>query len=119
MSASQAERRGFDPRLPLHPIKIRKFMKTSRFSFLPLFLFCALLSPTGPIVAAPGPGETKGSPIADKTAGTEKLTGYFNLYWDAKAGRMWLEIPRWDSEFLYVNSLPAGVGSNDIGLDRG
>jgi hypothetical protein len=30
-----------------------------------------------------------------------------------------MEISRWNSEFLYVNSLPAGVGSNDIGLDRG
>jgi hypothetical protein len=28
-------------------------------------------------------------------------------------------IASWDTEFLYVNSLPAGVGSNDIGLDRG
>ncbi len=32
---------------------------------------------------------------------------------------MWLEISRWNKEFLYIASLPAGVGSNDIGLDRG
>ncbi|HEV3037863.1 MAG TPA: zinc-dependent metalloprotease [Candidatus Angelobacter sp.] len=59
------------------------------------------------------------SGIADKTAGMEKAAGYFTYYWDAKAGKVWLEIDRWDIEFLYVNSLPAGVGSNDIGLDRG
>ncbi len=57
--------------------------------------------------------------IAEKTAGMEKSAGYFNYYWDAKAGKLWLEIDRWDTEFLYVDSLPAGVGSNDIGLDRG
>src|SRR6266404_7384828 len=57
--------------------------------------------------------------IAEKTAGMEKATGYFNYYWDAKAGKIWLEIDRWDTEFLYVDSLPAGLGSNDIGLDRG
>jgi len=57
--------------------------------------------------------------IAEKTAGMEKVSGYFTYYWDAKAGKIWLEIDRWDTEFLYVNSLPAGLGSNDIGLDRG
>jgi len=57
--------------------------------------------------------------IAEKTAGMEKREGYFPFYWDAKGGTIWLEIDKWDAEFLYVNSLPAGVGSNDIGLDRG
>lgn len=58
-------------------------------------------------------------PIAEKTAGMQKFPGYITFYWDAKGGKIWLEIDKWDTEFLYVNSLPAGVGSNDIGLDRG
>ncbi|HKW65504.1 MAG TPA: zinc-dependent metalloprotease [Candidatus Acidoferrum sp.] len=57
--------------------------------------------------------------IADKTAGMQKLAGYFNLYWDAKQGKLWLEIDKWGTEFLYQSGLPAGIGSNDIGLDRG
>jgi Met-zincin/Domain of unknown function (DUF5117) len=57
--------------------------------------------------------------IAEKTAGMQRLPGYFNLYWDAKQGKLWLEIEKWSSEFLYQSSLTAGVGSNDIGLDRG
>src|SRR5690242_15291924 len=57
--------------------------------------------------------------IAEKTKDAQKLAGYFNLYWDAKAGKLWLEIDKWDTEFLYQSGLPAGVGSNDIGLDRG
>ena len=57
--------------------------------------------------------------IAEKTKDATKLAGYFNLYWDAKAGKIWLEIDKWGTEFLYQTSLPAGVGSNDIGLDRG
>lgn len=57
--------------------------------------------------------------IAAKTAGMEKMTGYFVLYWDARGGKLWLEIDKWGAEFLHVNSLPAGIGSNDIGLDRG
>src|SRR5947208_10148632 len=59
------------------------------------------------------------STIAEKTKDTQKWAGYFNLYWDAKAGKLWLEIDKWDTEFLYQSGLPAGVGSNDIGLDRG
>src|SRR6266849_6493624 len=57
--------------------------------------------------------------IAEKTAGAQKLAGYFNLYWDAKQGKLWLEVDKWGSEFLYQSGLPAGIGSNDIGLDRG
>jgi hypothetical protein len=57
--------------------------------------------------------------IADKTKDAQKLAGYFNLYWDAKAGKLWLEVDKWNTEFLYQSGLAAGVGSNDIGLDRG
>src|SRR5215475_7596115 len=57
--------------------------------------------------------------IGEKTAGMQKKPGYFNLYWDAKQGKLWLEIDKWGSEFLYQSGLPAGIGSNDIGLDRG
>ncbi|MDN5203195.1 zinc-dependent metalloprotease [Fulvivirgaceae bacterium BMA10] len=57
--------------------------------------------------------------IEQKTAGMDKRSGYFNFYWDEKKGEIWLEIDKLDQEFLYVNSLSAGVGSNDIGLDRG
>jgi hypothetical protein len=57
--------------------------------------------------------------IAEKSKDAQKLPGYFNLYWDAKAGKLWLEIDKWGTEFLYQSGLTAGVGSNDIGLDRG
>jgi Met-zincin/Domain of unknown function (DUF5117) len=65
-------------------------------------------------------GDTPKTPtIAEKIAGMEKFPGYFPFYWDSKAGKIWLEIDKWNTEFLYVESLPAGIGSNDIGLDRG
>lgn len=57
--------------------------------------------------------------IEEKTREMRKLDGFFTLYWDENAGKLWLEAGRWGQEFLYVNSLPAGIGSNDIGLDRG
>src|SRR5216683_2251847 len=70
--------------------------------------------------AAWGRAETgKTATIEEKTAGMQKLPGYFNLYWDAKQGKLWLEIDKWGSEFLYQSGLSAGIGSNDVGLDRG
>src|SRR6266568_8293508 len=65
------------------------------------------------------PDATKTPTITEKVSGMQKFPGYFPFYWDAKAGKLWLEIDKWNSEFLYVESLPAGIGSNDIGLDRG
>ncbi|HEX7175610.1 MAG TPA: zinc-dependent metalloprotease [Pyrinomonadaceae bacterium] len=57
--------------------------------------------------------------IADATKGLQKIDGFVPLYWDAEGGRMLLEVGRWNSEMLYQISLPTGVGSNPIGLDRG
>ncbi len=57
--------------------------------------------------------------IEERTAGMQKQDGYFPLYWDERTGNLFLEISRFDSEFLYTTGLAAGLGSNDIGLDRG
>ena len=57
--------------------------------------------------------------LTEKVAGMQQFPGFHPFYWDAKAGKVWLEIDKWNTEFLYVESLPAGIGSNDIGLDRG
>jgi len=48
-----------------------------------------------------------------------KKDGFMPFYLDEEKGKIYLEISSLDKEFLYVNSLTAGVGSNDIGLDRG
>ena len=63
--------------------------------------------------------QTASPAIADKTKGMAAMPGYFPLYYEAKTGKLFLEIPRWNEDFLYLDSLPEGVGSNDIGLDRG
>jgi len=55
------------------------------------------------------------SKIVDKTKNMQKFEGYFNFWWDASSGKIWLQIDKFDLEFLYVNSLPAGLGSNDSG----
>ena len=57
--------------------------------------------------------------IEERTAGLQKMDGYFPLYWEERTGNLYLEIPRFDTDFLYTTGLAAGLGSNDIGLDRG
>ena len=57
--------------------------------------------------------------IDAKVSSMKKYSGFFTFYWDEQTGKIFLEIDKWEKEFIYINSLPAGVGSNDIGLDRG
>ena len=57
--------------------------------------------------------------IEDRTATMRKLDGYFPLYWDERTGSIWLEISRLGDDFLLATGVAAGLGSNDIGLDRG
>src|SRR5205809_2077210 len=87
--------------------------------WIPIVLFFVLFEPSSFSQGRTSPETAKVSTVTEKVAGMQKFPGYFPFYWDAKAGKVWLEIDKWNSEFLYVESLPAGIGSNDIGLDRG
>ncbi|MEM6321905.1 MAG: zinc-dependent metalloprotease [Bacteroidota bacterium] len=88
-----------------------------------LTLCCCLLlgacSATSALVTDEKVITSVNDPIAAFTQNMTKTEGYLNFYWDEGKGALYLEIDKLDEEILYVNSLPAGVGSNDIGLDRG
>ena len=48
--------------------------------------------------------------------------GFFDFSYDQTNGQILLKVNRasqMEQSFLYINSLSAGIGSNDIGLDRG
>jgi hypothetical protein len=64
-------------------------------------------------------GVSRPPSIDDRVAGMQKIDGYVPLYWDARSGSLWMEVNKFDTEMLYANGLTAGLGSNDIGLDRG
>ena len=49
----------------------------------------------------------------------QKIDGFVPLYLNAQNGKIYIEVSRFNQEFLYQVSLPTGVGSNPLGLDRG
>lgn len=77
-----------------------------------LILFLVLVCP-GAALCAPSIGA-----YAEFARGKQRLEGYFPVLIDT-SGQVFLEIPVERGEFIFQSSLPYGVGSNDIGLDRG
>ena len=67
---------------------------------------------------ARGGGQGAMRSIADRTSGMNKIDGFFPLYWEEATGSLFLEIPQLGKEVLWARGLSAGLGSNDIGLDR-
>ncbi len=68
------------------------------------------------------PEQDKSGPpvtITEKTKGLREIGGFFPLYWDERAGKLFMKVERLDSEFLYQIALASGLGSNPVGLDRG
>lgn len=86
---------------------------------LRLLIIFTLLSFQESVLAQGKKSSSKEDGIAAFTSDMNKQEGYFNFFYDEAVGRIFLEVDKLDQEFLYVNSLAAGIGSNDIGLDRG
>ncbi|SVE12722.1 uncharacterized protein METZ01_LOCUS465576, partial [marine metagenome] len=57
--------------------------------------------------------------IQELTEGMQKMDGFLPLYWDEDEGELWMEIPELNQEMIHYVGYGAGLGSNDLGLDRG
>src|SRR5689334_8066753 len=69
---------------------------------------------------AAGAGRAEAIPsITERTSGMKKIDGFFPLYWDEAGGKLFLEVPKLDTEVLHSTGFGTGLGSNDIGIDRG
>lgn len=89
------------------------FLRTVQsLSFALLFVGYGLASASA---AAPDAAQT----IAAKTAGMHREDGFFPMVRDDKAGKLYLEVKGDGQDFLLLDHLPYGLGSNDVGLDRG
>jgi len=71
------------------------------------------------ILAACSRAPDTNADITSELGSFEHMPGFFDLYWDDNKGRLIIRIDKFGEPFLYQSSLARGVGSNDIGLDRG
>ena len=71
------------------------------------------------IIFTSGVSSSQDKEFFEKLNQAKLYSGFQKFYWNEKEGKIWFEISGFNTEFLYVNSLPYGIGSNDIGLDRG
>ena len=82
-------------------------------------LLCAALTVALMVSVTPAHAQDAIPGIAERTAGMERMEGFFDLYWDDATGSLFWEIPALDTEFLYQISMGSGLGSNPVGIDRG
>jgi hypothetical protein len=88
------------------------------------FVLLAALCLATPVFAGQGEKPADKPPeklptIAEKVKDLRKIDGFIPLYWQESTGKLFMEIGRFDQEILYQIGLPEGLGSNDVGLDRG
>ncbi|ASM51181.1 hypothetical protein PESP_a3356 [Pseudoalteromonas espejiana DSM 9414] len=57
--------------------------------------------------------------IDEFTAQMNHFPGYFSFFYDTQNGKVYVKVDKLEQQFLLQQSLPYGIGSNDIGLDRG
>ena len=50
---------------------------------------------------------------------TQEMPGFIPLHWGSEEGRLYADINDIEGPFIYYNGLSHGLGSNDLGLDRG
>ncbi|MEL6635612.1 MAG: zinc-dependent metalloprotease [Bacteroidota bacterium] len=82
---------------------------------LPFFYLTACSKRLPPVSSTPNSTPT----IAERVAGLLAFAGYFPYWYEEQTGKIFLEVRQLEAPFLYVNALSAGLGSNDVGLDRG
>lgn len=67
-------------------------------------------------------GVTANNVVGDfsaQTGGMKKQSGLFDIWSSTEQAKVLLAVPDFEKPFLLVTSLPFGLGSNDVGLDRG
>jgi hypothetical protein len=83
---------------------------------------CPVVALANTAAAGPAPQTqtaSKKSAIAAFTKGMQQQQGYFDFFYDVKTDKVYLLVDKLEQPFIFQSSLPRGVGSNDIGLDRG
>lgn len=81
-----------------------------RFVFISLFILSVQ------VFAA---DSDKTTSVAQFTENMQHKSGFMDFYYQVEQDKVFVKIDQFDQPFLFQSSLPRGIGSNDIGLDRG
>ena len=92
-------------------------MKQTLLAFCIMLSFSSLSQAQRPGGGGGGQNAGPATSIAAVTQNLKKLDGFFNFYSDEKTGKVFLEVDKFDKEFLYFASLVDGVGNG--GPERG
>jgi hypothetical protein len=71
------------------------------------------------VIQAQKPSSDPVKSIEEFVRGVKQSNGFFSYYYDDRQGRIYLEVDELEEEFLMTSYLSRGMGSNDVGLDRG
>lgn len=71
------------------------------------------------VVTVPVANPVSAISFAAQTVGMKKHSGLFDIWTSQEQAKVLMAVPQSDKPFLLVTSLPFGLGSNDVGLDRG
>ena len=90
---------------------------TVKASLVSLILLLATLT----LTPAKAEAETNNElpSIGEFSQAMQEHSGYFRFFYAPQQDKIYLEVPRQNQAFIFQTSLPWGLGSNDIGLDRG
>src|SRR6185437_6208558 len=80
-------------------------------------LLMTVMAITSTVMAQRGGEARPAASISSITQNLKKFDGFYPYYYDEKTGKIYLEIDRWDEEFLYFTTLPEGIGNG--GAERG
>lgn len=80
------------------------------------FVVICLLIVTAQVFAS---DSNKQASVTEFTKNMSKQTGFFDFYYEIEQDKVFLKIDKFGQDFLFQSSMPQGIGSNDIGLDRG
>jgi len=79
-----------------------------------IFIFLAFVS-----VLSSAKDVKKSTSIKTFTESMQYQDGFFDFYYQIETDKVFLKIDKFEQPFLFQSSMPQGIGSNDIGLDRG
>jgi len=82
-------------------------------------IFLCILLPLFLLACGEDAPPAEGDSYEAITSSSQHIPGFVDLYWHEESGTLYLAVEKLEDSFIYVSGLSQGVGSNDLGLDRG